>query len=270
MFNENRLNEEKKEHQGDCNMRIISSLEKGLGILEYITESGSVRLAETAKEFDMNNSNMSIFMNTLVKTGFVYRDQVEKKYYVTNKLQKLANIAGKHSSEFLELVSIGEMRELHNQFNENVMLAVLSGFSSHYIAKIQSNHLTQIVDDNGIDYPLHATANGKVILAYKDNDFISRYLDTAEWTRYTDTSITSPEALLNELDKIRKKGYAINRGEYENSIMAIAAPIISQEGILASLVVQYPSFRHSAKELEGYAPVIVESAGKISTKLRQE
>src|SRR6056297_3301234 len=144
-------------------MRIINSLEKGLRLLEYVAQQGSVRLAETAKQFGMTNSNMSIFMNTLVETGMVYKDPGQKKYHISTRIQRIANAAGTHLTELIELQAQTEMTALHEEFNENVMLAVLSGTTSHYVARIQSNHLIQIVDDDETGYPLHATANGKVI-----------------------------------------------------------------------------------------------------------
>lgn len=249
-------------------MRIISSLEKGLRILEYIAVQGSVRLAETAKRFDMTNSNMSIFMNTLVETGLVFKDAASRKYYISTRIHALANAAGNHLTELTEIHARDEMTALHERFNENVMLAVLSGTTSRYVARIQSNHLIQIVDDDETSYPLHATANGKVILAFKDEAFIRRYLDAVDWHAFTDKTIASVSELDDELERIRDSGYALNRGEYEESIMAIAAPVESDLGIVASLVVQYPTFRHTVEELEGYAPVLVEAARVISNKLR--
>lgn len=247
-------------------MRVISSLEKGLKVLEYVAQRGSVRLAETARRFDMSNSNMSIFMNTLVKTGYVHKDDAERRYFVSTKIQRLSTAADSHTIEFIELVAKGEMQALHEEFNENVMLAVLSGNTSRYVARIQSNHLIQIVDDDQT-YPLHATANGKVILAFKDPQFVSRYLESAEWRKYTDLTISSREALRQELHEIRERGFAINRGEYEDSIMAVAVPIAEDGTIVASLVVQYPTFRHDAEDLEEYGPVLVKAAKRISARL---
>ena len=247
-------------------MRIINSLERGLRILEFIAHQGSVRLAETAKQFDMTNSNMSIFMNTLVESGLVYKDAGQRKYLISSRIQKLAAAAGKHFNELIEIHARDEMAALHKRFNENVMLAVLSGTRSHYVARIQSNHLIQIVDDE-TSYPLHATANGKVILAFRDEAFIHSYLESVDWRAFTNKTITSAQALEEELRRIRECGYALNRGEYEASIMAIAAPIESVLGIVASLVVQYPTFRHTVEEVEGYAPILLEAAKEISNKL---
>jgi len=249
-------------------MRTIGSLEKGLRILEYVATQGSVRLAETAKQFDMSNSNMSIFMNTLVETGLVYKDTENRKYHISTRIRALANAAGNHMTDLIEIHAREEMTALHGKFNENVMLAVLSGSTSHYVARIQSNHLVQIVDDDETSYPLHATANGKVMLAFKDAEFIRTYLESVEWHGFTDKTIASRKELEEELDRIRDNGYALNRGEYEASIMAIAAPIRSDVDIVASLVVQYPTFRHSLDEVKAYAPDLVAAAGRISEKLR--
>jgi DNA-binding IclR family transcriptional regulator len=249
-------------------MRIISSLEKGIRLLEYIATRGSVRLAETARHFEMSNSNMSIFMNTLLETGLVYKDEQNKKYHISTRIRAMAMAAGNHMNELIEIHAREEMAELHKEFNENVLLAALSGTSSQYIARIQSNHLVQIVDNDENRYPLHATANGKVILAFKDPEFIRRYMDTAQWQKFTDQTIASRQGLEKELSHIRDVGYAINRGEYEESIMAIAVPIESDMGIVASLVVQYPKFRHSLEEVRAYAPDLLAAAKRISDQLK--
>ena len=248
-------------------MRTISSLEKGLQLLEHIAHQGSVRIAETAKRFDMSNSSMSIFMNTLVASGLVYKDEMQKRYYISTGINKLAEAAEKHFSELIESLAREEMTELHQTFNENVMLAVISGTRSRYISRIQSNHLIQIVEDD-MSYPLHATANGKVMLAFKDSEFVRKYMGAVEWKPFTSKTITNPKDLEKELERIRASGYAVNRGEYETNIMAIAAPIESPGGIVASIVVQYPTFRHDESELETYAPTLVSLATRISRKLQ--
>jgi len=81
--------------------------------------------------------------------------------------------------------------------------------------------------------------------------------------------MTEKELVLKQLEVIREKGYAINRGEYEEEIMAIAAPIFENEQVIAALIVQFPAFRYREEELCDKAPEIIATAKRIGKLLDQ-
>ena len=246
-------------------MRTIQSLDKGLRILELICAKRKIRLKEAATLVSMTSSNTALFLNSLIMAGLV-----EKKngfYEITDKVGQLAPDTRARFRSLVSVAAEGPMMRLHGLLNENVLLAVREGMKTHYLLRFQSDHLVQIVQQDVVDYPIHVSAHGKVILAYEQEAEIDDYIRTCAWERYTEHTIVTPDDLRDELALIRERSYAVNNGEYEANVMALAAPI-SYDGIVsASLVVQFPTLRHSIRDVMSHHDVIVQTADEINASI---
>jgi IclR family KDG regulon transcriptional repressor len=249
-------------------MRVITSLVKGLQILEYLAEKGNCRISEVSKYLDVPTSNMTLFLNSLVQSGYIFKNSVDGKYYLTDKLSVLAELPVSRLYHYICEAARKEMDRLFDLYQENVLLAVLTGYKSHYISEIQSSQNIQIVNRQDKNYPPHVTANGKVILAFQGQEYIDDYLKRLKPEKYTERSITDKDEIRKELEEIKERGYSLNKGEYEENIMAVAAPVRNGEKVVASLVIQLPTFRHREEDLENYALEVVRAAQNISLDLQ--
>jgi DNA-binding IclR family transcriptional regulator len=79
----------------------------------------------------------------------------------------------------------------------------------------------------GRTVPLHATSTGKALLAFLPAAQVRRVL-TGPLTRYTDTTITDPDALAAELAATRDRGYGVCAGELESSLYGVSAPVLDR------------------------------------------
>ena len=230
-------------------MRVIGSFSKGLKILSHLASHDGARLSDIAAAFDMPASNMTLFLNSLMSEGFAVKDA--DGYHLTARIGELANTAAGCFSE-LKRVTSGIIHELHERFDENVLLGVLSGDRLLFIERLQSSRPVQIINDATISYLPHVTAAGKAIIAFWDEARLDEYLSGTPLTKYTDRTITVKATLREELAAVKKNGYALNRGEYEEAIMAASVPVFL-DGPIASITVQFPSFRYSERDLERHA-----------------
>ena len=101
-------------------------------------------------------------------------------------------------------------------------------------------------NDNGLGLmnAMHCTGNGKLILQQYSDDQLNKLIAAKGLTRYTDHTITTKEALLDELEKIRKRGYAIDNEECEIGARCVACPICDYTGnIIAGVSITGPSTR---------------------------
>jgi len=92
--------------------------------------------------------------------------------------------------------------------------------------------------------------------------------DKTEMKKLTDNTITDYYALLDDLDKVRSRGYAIDNKEATHEIFCIAAPIYdsTNKGIAAiSLAILYSNLNDEL--IKEYAENITDSALQISKKL---
>ncbi|MDC7228473.1 MAG: IclR family transcriptional regulator [Spirochaetales bacterium] len=245
-------------------MRTNSSLIKGLGILELIIKEGSVRIVDVARAFDMPTSNISLFMNSLVSSGYIFKNDMDGRYHLSSKLINMINQADDLNYRYIFEVAMPEMQKLFEKFRENTLIAVLDEMVTRYIGRIQSDHIIQIINAEEEVFPPHVTANGKAILANLSQKELNRYLDRMDNTPFTENSIVEPDILKKELAVVRERGYSINAGEFEPHIMAVGAPLFHGGEVIASLVVQFPDFRHSRSDLEGYAEIIMAASTRIT------
>lgn len=245
-------------------MRTITSVEKGMKILEIVAASPEgVRVKDIAAAMGIPSSNITLFLNALVKSGMVTHDVSFGRYVAGTKLVDLGRMAQLTKYATLTRIARPHMRALRDELEENVLLAVLSGQDVRFVERFQSTRSVQILHNADVSFPPHVTAAGKAILAYFDEKAKRKYLDDALYHGFTERSITDPESLAAELAEIRRTGIAVNYGEFEPEVMAIAAPIRDADGVCGSLVVQFPTFRYQESDLGGFTDRVQSTAKRI-------
>lgn len=249
-------------------MRTIGSLTKGLRILEYAAAAdGGVRVCEIARALGLPTSNLTLFLNSLLETGYVIKNPVDNRYYVTEKLHHVALSAGPNQYALLANASQPEMQDLRDRFDENVMVTVLSLFKLKIVTRLQSTRSVQIVNDDETLYTPHVTAGGKAILAFLSPERLDAYFRRTAMERFTGRSLLRRDEVERELEQTRARGYAVNHGEYQAEVMAVAAPVFREGAPLGALVLQFPTYRHREEELESSAGAVVAAARRISDSI---
>lgn len=117
----------------------------------------------------------------------------------------------------------------------------------------------------GSRLPLHATAAGKLILAYRSRQAVAEYVESYGLDRHTDRTFQSIADLRDELQSITDRGLAFDRGELDADMRSVAAPIRHEDRtdeLAGVLAVQGPAERLSGKRLEEDLPGLVLSAAK--------
>lgn len=245
--------------------RQIGSLVKGLRILETITAAaGGVKVSEIARAFKMPTSNLTLFLNSLVDTGYVIKNLFDGRYYPSEKIIHIASSIDTRYKR-LEICAQAEMNRLHAKYDENVLLAVLNNFRLQFISTLQSKRNIQILNNDNRSFIPHVTAAGKAILAFLPPKMLADYFAAIELERFTEKTVTDQDRIESELQDVRTKGYAINLGEYEAEVMAVAAPVFVGETVQGSLTVQFPTFRYNEADLDGHGQEIIEAARRIGS-----
>ena len=251
-------------------MRTIGSLTKGLRILEYVAAAdGGVRVSEIARALGLPSSNLTLFLNSLLETGYVIKNPMDNRYYVTEKLHHVALSGGPNQYALLVSASQPEMQDLHERFDENVMVTVLSLYKLKVVTRLQSTRSVQIVHDDETLYTPHVTAGGKAVLAFLSRERLDAYFRHTAMERFTVHSLLSRDEVEKELEQTRTRGYAVNHAEYQPEVMAVAAPIFYEGAPLGALVLQFPTHRHREDELETNAGAVVSAARRIGERIEE-
>ncbi len=218
-------------------------------VLRAFENRGLLGVTEIASTTGLPKSTIHRLVTALVSEGLLMQDEDSHKYALSLRLTAFsANIL---SSHVVRKSARPLLMELRDQTHESVHLAVLEGMEVVIIDTEDSYFVVRAVNVPGQHLPAHAVSTGKVLLAYQWDVRLREILAHTTLTRYTESTITEPHLLLEELRHVRSQGYAISCGELEDGIDAVAAPIFDHLGtIVASVSIGGPSERCHPKQRE--------------------
>lgn len=241
------------------------TVDKVLTLIEALAMSARPRgVTELARELKLTKTNVHRLLQTLEKRGFVRRFADVGRYELTLRLWE-------HASRVPAFRNLKQeagpfIAHLAQQTRETVHLSILEVFDVIYIDKIESSEPIRTYTQVGGRAPAYCNGTGKAMLAFKAPDYIQGLKGTL--TRYTSTTITSIDALIRELAKVRQSGYAINRGEWHDGVYGIAAPVRDAAGqVIAAIGVSGPATRLKPKRLSAVIPNVIAAAEGISRSL---
>jgi len=180
---------------------------------------------------------------------------------------KVIELAGSFlASSELRKESEAILDEIAEKSGETIHLAVPSGAEVVYIAKVESRHTLGKFSHIGARLPMHCTALGKSILAFSGPGRFQEVLPELSKTR-TPNTITSEQALREELDLICSQGFAIDNEENEVGIRCVGAPIIDYTGkAIAAMSISGPRDRMDPERCFQFGPLLREAVLKISRR----
>jgi len=197
-----------------------------------------------AKAVGMSRPTAFRLLLSLERTGMV--DRVDNNYVLGWELARLGRLADPHAGLVARANPL--MQELAEKVNETVTLSVPNSHDSlDLIAEATGSHMVGMMSRNmiGREYPLHASASGKVLLAEMTTDKLLALLPE-KLEAYASQTITDRKALLKEIAQVREQGYAIIDNELEEELLAISRPVRDSSGaMVAVLSLNGPRYRFS-------------------------
>jgi DNA-binding IclR family transcriptional regulator len=245
---------------------IVDSLATALRILDYFTSrQPELSLRELSEESGLYKSRIHRLCGTLVAAGFLVR-MPSSSYRLGPKLMSLGKIY--ESTNTVATISRPIMKELANDTGESVALFSLSEKTCFCLAREYGSSRLVFAIREGDSMHLHASAAGRIFLAYGPEKLREEILRSETLEQFTPLTITDRPKLREELTLIKKQGYAINRGERELEIAAIAAPIFNHDNkVESALVVVGPIQRFSGERESEILRWLMAATGKISELL---
>src|ERR1700726_3883894 len=173
----------------------VQSVDRAVAILEILARDGEAGVTEVARELDVHKSTASRLLAALDRRDLVTQDTERGKFRLGVGLVRLAGAA----SQKLDVVQESRpvCRALAQEVGETVNLAILSGRDALYLDQVAGPAALSPHNWAGQRIPLHATSDGKVLLAYLPPDEIAEYLMPLQ--RFTDHTITTGSELTHAL-----------------------------------------------------------------------
>ena len=208
---------------------------------------------------------MSRLLQTLAELGLVSQDETSGKYRLGMGLAELAGVA--LAGLDIRDVAQPHLRRLNVATRETINLAVWDGDEAVIIDHVAGLEPIKALGWIGRRHPGHCTSVGKVLLAFLDSS-ASATLPSWSLAAYTQRTITDRDRLTAELAEIRRRGFGLNCGEFQEGLNAVAAPIWDHRGEgRAALGLAGPAYRLTDQRLLELSGQVLSTATAISRDL---
>ena len=222
------------------NIRVV---DRAVSVLNALSDGKPRTLTELSKELDINSSTTFRLLATLRSHNLVQSEDSTGNYRLGLACLELSRAY--HTGNELRQAALLEMKVLRDETMETVHLGVLDDMEIVYLEKLEGLHAIGLMSSRvGRRAPAYCTGLGKALLAHSNPNFIQDNIEQINLQKYTDMTIISQVELLNHLEHIRRRGYALDMGEHEKEVRCVAAPIFDQYGkTVAAISVSGPSGR---------------------------
>mgnify|MGYP000965605819 CR=1 FL=1 len=210
------------------------TVDLSLRVLEYLAGAAQpIGVSEIAREFDASKATIYRHLQTLVHHGFVRQDAATMRYHAGIKLF----ILGERLRERFDILHIArdELMRLRDLTAQAVTLSALVDEQVVVLEVIQAPAIVNFGTQPGTVLDLHASAHGKVALAFGPGELLSRCLarPLRQWTAQT---ITSHAALARAVAQIRARGWTTAANQVLPGINGLAAPLFDHAGRYAGAI----------------------------------
>jgi len=229
-------------------------------LLLFDQENKSFSFTDIYKKLNIKKNTSYLYINTLLELRLL--EKREGRYYLGSRILELARYYILHY-DLIEVIR-KTMEHIHSITKETIILSVLSENKALCIHRIDSTNPIKVSSEIGRRLSLYSAASPKVLLAFMPLEKSKKIIQENELIPFTENTITDKNVLCDELEKIRKNGFAVSSGELTDNVIEVAVPIFHLKNqIVASLGVAGPDFRMKNK-IETIASILLKETGKIS------
>ncbi|TVT54236.1 IclR family transcriptional regulator [Amycolatopsis rhizosphaerae] len=243
----------------------VQSLRRAFELLEHLADTGGeASLSELAASSGLPMPTIHRLIRTLVALGYV-RQNSNRRYALGARLIRLGENASMQFGTWARPL----LAELVEEVGETANLAVLERDEVVYVSQVPSKHSMRMFTEVGRRLLPHGTGVGKAILSQLPADEVRALLKRTGMPAYTEHTLTDPDEMLAQLDKIAAQGYAVDESEQELGVRCVAVPLTGTPAP-AAISVSGPEGRLTKEAVSRIAPAVQRIAATLSAHLAGE
>ena len=246
---------------------VVQAVNNAISILELLGGyEHELSISEIVSKLNLTKSNVNKLLANLERFGYAEHNRYTGNFRLGVKTFQISQ-AYINKLNLID-ISMQILSELKNKLNESVYIGVLRHCNVVYLDVIETDEAVRVMPRIGNVGPAYATAIGKAQLSVlEDKDIVSLY-ENEQFRKFTDNTVGSLDELMQDIGKVREKGYALDMEEYERDVRCIGAPVLNFMGnVIAGISVSGPEVRMSMERIEKeIAPVLIEAAKALSIK----
>ena len=241
-------------------------LKKAVEVLKLIVREGRpMGTTDIARSLVLSKSTTFGILKSLEEEGILVKDPLSKKFTTGNTLFELAKKIVRSTD--VAVVARPFLVRLFEAVDETVLLGIREEDKVRLVDILEVHKDFKISSQVGTPMELTAGVVGKVFLSSMDNEEVLKLLQYKGLNRYTENSIVDPDRYLEELERTRAQGYAIDREEYLKGVTAVAVLIYSGHFPIAAVWVVGFTTSMGDKKLPDIISHLKSTAEQISTRL---
>ena len=213
--------------------KTIHSVAKAIRLLDLLTAAGQpASLTELYQKTGWPKSTIHGLLSTMREAGLIEQN-ANGRYWLGIRLFEY----GCAVSNAWDISAIARpyMQELSDALGESVFLSVLDRAAVVTLAEVESRASLRVVSEIGARLPIHCTSQGKLFLAFGTQAEARRILTRGVLEAHTPRTLTSYEAFLPELAKIRTQGYAVEQAARAAQARGFTSALLNVGGNLRAI-----------------------------------
>ncbi len=250
---------------------LVQTIERVSAILDLIGENPSgMSIRDVSSQLGLPKGTVHRLLSSLIYVGYIRQEAKSRNYFLGLKRLDLGGLVA--SQLDLRKIASPLLHALADKTKETVHMVVWDQAEVVYIEKVEpplDMGGLRMASRIGSRNPAHSCAVGKIFLAYLPPNDLEDFIFEKGLPARTANTITNSETLRQELNGIRKQGYAIDNEENEQGIRCVGAPVLGESGTLvAAISISGPAFRVTRKVAhEVLRDEIMRTAAEISRSL---
>jgi len=245
----------------------VQSLERALDLLEALADAGELGVSDLATRTGLVPSTAHRLLGTLVARGYAVQSSSSGRYLLGFKLLELTS-GLQDRLQRLRTAARPHLEAIQAQTGETTNLVVLEGREVVYVDSVSGTRSVRLFTEIGHAIPAHTSGAGKALLAWRDPGDVEALLGGAPLPASTPRTLTTLDALREDLARIRRRGYSTDNEEHELGVGCVATPILDPAGhALAAISISGPTARILHADTADVAGVLREHAEAVSAAL---
>lgn len=241
----------------------VQALDRALDLLDLLAAHPGLTLSEVAERAGQPASTVHRVLHTLATRGMVESDAATQAWNIGPTAFRLGSAFMRRSGIIERARPI--MRQLMEHTGETANLGILQGDAVLFVSQVETQETIRAFFPPGTRSPLHASGIGKALLAFGRASAVETLLNRNTLERFTDRTLTEPEALQADLARIRHRGFSFDDEERTRGMRCIAAPVFDIAGeAVAGISVSGPSHRIGAEHVKMLGAVVVAAAASLT------
>jgi DNA-binding IclR family transcriptional regulator len=245
----------------------LSSVRNAARVLKvFRSRERELGVSELARRLKLGKSTVHRALGALAAEGLIEQNPETGNYRLGIIMFELGEAVRVHMD--LHAAAGPVLASLREQTRESCQVGILDGCDVVYVDRLESPQTLRLFTETGRRVPAHCTSSGKVLLAHLDAAALAAVLDAMSLTALTPRTITDRDELVDELARVRRRGWSEAVEEREVGVASIAVPIRDVRGeVAAALSIGAPTARLSAQARKRLAGVLVEAGEAASRRL---